>query len=40
LRDLDTTPLLFAMINAIKQLKADNEALQIRLDALEATPGR
>jgi len=40
LRDLDTTPLIFAMINAIKQLKADNEALQIRLDALEATPGR
>jgi hypothetical protein len=29
MRDIDTTPLLFALINAVKELKARVEALEL-----------
>lgn len=38
LRDLDPGPLVFALINAVKELKAQNEALLARVEELEARP--
>lgn len=35
LRDLDTTPLLFAVVNSCRQLKELNDSLVSRVDALE-----
>ncbi len=33
---LNNDPVLWAMLNAIKELKAENEALRYRLEALES----
>jgi hypothetical protein len=39
LHDLDTTPLIFALINACKELKAMNETLAARVAVLEGSSG-
>ncbi len=34
---VNSDPILWAMLNAIKQLKAENDALRARVSALETT---
>ena len=36
MRDLDTTPLVYALVNAVKELKTINDQLAARIVALEA----
>jgi hypothetical protein len=38
LREMDTSPLVFALVNAVKELTSRIEALEARLAALEAAP--